>query len=211
MEAGRIVILNGTLSSGKSTVARAISDTAIEPFLTLGIDDFVHALPAAYRDLPSSLLEIRNDMLVRQGFFVRLPQASESESPWPILDCGPIGERAVRGMHRAVAELAACGNSVILEHMFLKSHWFAHCRKTLENFRTLVVKICCSELELDRRELRRADRLQGLAHGVEDCIHNLVRYDLEISSDELQPAESALLILSRFRELEATGITHHAE
>ena len=48
----RIVLLNGTSSSGKTTLVRALQDRLPDPWLELGIDRFVFALPRRYLSQP---------------------------------------------------------------------------------------------------------------------------------------------------------------
>jgi chloramphenicol 3-O phosphotransferase len=48
MTSGRIILLNGTSSSGKSSVARALQEVLSEPYLHLGIDTFIAMLPSRY-------------------------------------------------------------------------------------------------------------------------------------------------------------------
>ena len=45
-------MLNGTSSAGKSTLTRALQARLGGPWLGVGIDTGVFALPKAYRDLP---------------------------------------------------------------------------------------------------------------------------------------------------------------
>ena len=40
-----VIVLNGASSVGKSSVARCLQDVLPSPWLTLGIDDLIHALP----------------------------------------------------------------------------------------------------------------------------------------------------------------------
>lgn len=52
--AGRIIFLNGTSSSGKSTIARALQETLEEPYLHVSVDSFLSMLPQKYADLSKS-------------------------------------------------------------------------------------------------------------------------------------------------------------
>jgi phospho-2-dehydro-3-deoxyheptonate aldolase len=45
---GSIILLNGTSSAGKSTLATAVQDVMDAPYLSLGIDHFFDALPQRY-------------------------------------------------------------------------------------------------------------------------------------------------------------------
>ena len=45
MRPGHIILLNGTSSAGKSTLAKALQTLLSEPYLHVGIDTLVFALP----------------------------------------------------------------------------------------------------------------------------------------------------------------------
>jgi phospho-2-dehydro-3-deoxyheptonate aldolase len=45
---GSVILLNGTSSAGKSTLANAVQDVMDAPYLCLGIDCFFDALPQRY-------------------------------------------------------------------------------------------------------------------------------------------------------------------
>ena len=45
---GSVILLNGTSSAGKSTLATAVQDVMDAPYLSLGIDCFFEALPQRY-------------------------------------------------------------------------------------------------------------------------------------------------------------------
>jgi chloramphenicol 3-O phosphotransferase len=41
----RVIVLNGGSSSGKSTIARCLQDRLPSPWLVLGVDDLIGAMP----------------------------------------------------------------------------------------------------------------------------------------------------------------------
>jgi chloramphenicol 3-O phosphotransferase len=43
----RVIVLNGTSSSGKSSIARCLQSLLPEPWLTIGVDDLITAVPPA--------------------------------------------------------------------------------------------------------------------------------------------------------------------
>ena len=49
---GTIIFLNGTSSSGKTTILQALQDSLDEPFLDMGIDRFIRMLPKRYLNRP---------------------------------------------------------------------------------------------------------------------------------------------------------------
>ena len=56
---GRVVILNGGSSAGKTTLARALQSTLPEPWLLLGIDLMIWTLPPEMINRPDGLSRSR--------------------------------------------------------------------------------------------------------------------------------------------------------
>ena len=106
-QVGRVILLNGTSSSGKTTLVRALQATLPDPWLEIGIDRFVFALPKAYLDQP----------LWSEVFRYVRPEGRD-DGPFRI-ETGPLGRRLVAGMHRTVAALANSGLDVIVDHVLL--------------------------------------------------------------------------------------------
>ena len=54
---GAVILLNGTSSSGKTTIAKALQAALPEPYLHMSIDGFVHQLPDSVLDRQEALIE----------------------------------------------------------------------------------------------------------------------------------------------------------
>ena len=52
MNKGTIIILNGTSSSGKTSIVKALQEVLDEPYLDAGIDKFLFMLPKRYLNEP---------------------------------------------------------------------------------------------------------------------------------------------------------------
>jgi chloramphenicol 3-O-phosphotransferase len=82
MTTGKIVFINGTSSSGKTTIIRALQEKLKEPYIEAGIDKFIWMLPKRYLDHP-----LWDDVL---------GQADKA---------GVTGHVLIHGMHHAIVEL----------------------------------------------------------------------------------------------------------
>jgi chloramphenicol 3-O phosphotransferase len=191
MKPGNIILLNGTSSSGKSSIARAVQDESETPFLHIGIDTFILALPARYWDPATTLDAVKTDTHVRHGFHFVSPGSEGNPGPWPLIACGPVADRAIESMHRAVSSIAHGGGSVILDHVFLKSTWYEDFEEATAGLNVLKVKVHCSREELERREKERGDRMEHLAWSHEKFIHYDIAYDLSLDTGLLSPQECA--------------------
>src|ERR1043166_5698282 len=106
---GVLILLNGTSSAGKTTLAKALQDTLPTPYLLVGIDTVVFALPSRYVNDPAYWGEVyryRYDGDRIAGISIQ-----------------PYGDQLVRGLHRAVAGPARQGLDVIVDHVLSEPAW----------------------------------------------------------------------------------------
>jgi chloramphenicol 3-O phosphotransferase len=177
--AGQIVLLNGTSSSGKTTLVRALQDRLPDPWIEIGIDRFVFALPRRYRDQPDWSQVFR---------YVRDDPAQPDVFR---IETGPLGERLVSGMHRTAAALADEGLDVIVDHVMLDGAWMDECRRLWAPFRTLLVGVRCPLDVVIERERDRKDRTIGQAAAQFDVVHRWSPYDLDVDTSVLSAEEAA--------------------
>ncbi|TQL66824.1 chloramphenicol 3-O phosphotransferase [Nocardioides albertanoniae] len=133
MRRGRIILLNGASSSGKSSIGRELLPLLDDPWFLMPVDEIsgmrstVHA-----RDL--------DDAQIAQML-----------------------RRTRLGYHRAVAAMASVGNDVIMDYPLSESWRIDDLVEVLEGFDVTLVEVWCSPEELERRETARGDRPSGLA------------------------------------------------
>lgn len=97
---GRLIILNGVGSAGKSSIAKALQQIMPTPWLHIEMDKFCEMLPERYQDHP-------------EGFAYETKE--EDGKPIVIISEGPYGAKLIRGMRRAIAVMAAEGNDLIVD------------------------------------------------------------------------------------------------
>ena len=178
---GRVIVLNGTSSSGKSTLAKALQARLDGPWLSVGIDTVVFALPKAYLDQP-----------LWGEVFRYVPAEPGSPAPFRI-ETGELGFRLVHGLHGMVAALAADGHDVIVDHVLLEPDWISDLKGRLDDADVLVVGVRCPLDVVVERERDRKDRTLGQAAAQHDVIHR-GGYDVEVDTSLLSPAEAAEVI-----------------
>jgi chloramphenicol 3-O phosphotransferase len=182
---GRVIVLNGTSSSGKSTLVRALQGRLDEPWLGVGIDTVVYALPKAYLDLPGWA-----------DVFRYVPAEPGSHAPFRI-ETGELGHRLIEGMHGMIAALAAAGLSVIVDHVLLEPQWLPDLDARLAGHEVLFVGVRCPLDVVVAREAARKDRTIGQAAAQFDVVHRAGGYDLEVDTSVLSADEAADRIAQR--------------
>ncbi|OOC03264.1 chloramphenicol phosphotransferase [Amycolatopsis azurea DSM 43854] len=155
-----MIVLNGGSSSGKSTIARCLQTVLPEPWLTLGVDTLIDAMPASVDEG----IDFAVDGGVSVGFgFQRLEHA------WMT----------------GVAAMVRAGARVIVDDVFLggaasQQRW----RDALDSagLEVLWVGVRCGGAVAAARETVRGDRVTGMAETQAESVHRGVVYDLEVDS-----------------------------
>jgi len=181
-QAGRIVVLNGIGSVGKSSVAKALQGLITEPFLHVQMDAFLDMLPAVYQDHPDAFSYETN---------------YEEGKPLVAIRGGPLGERLMRGMIKAIAAMAAEGNSMIVDEVMDGGKWQSYAA-ALSKFKVRVVGLFAPLEVLEARERARGDRMIGLARWQYGRVHKGMKYDREIDTATATPQECAERIKAAF-------------
>lgn len=172
----RVIILNGGSSSGKTTIATTLQDILPSPWLHLGVDTLIDAMPQ--RLLTSDTgLEFGADGSVRPGQEFR-----QLESAW----------------RQGVAAMARAGAHIIIDDVFLsgvdgRDRWQA----ALADVPVLWVGVRCDPAVAAARERERGDRVTGMAALQAQVVHRGIEYDIEVDTTEMPAVECAYLIAAR--------------
>jgi chloramphenicol 3-O phosphotransferase len=130
---GQIIFLNGTSSSGKSSIAGQLLRMLDPPHFHMSVDAI-------------------NSMRAKQK--TRELDDAELEA---------VLARTRAGFHRAVAGMAEAGNDVIADHVLSEPWRLRDCLEVMADYRVVFVGVRCSPAELERRERERGDRPPGVA------------------------------------------------
>jgi chloramphenicol 3-O phosphotransferase len=165
MSGGKIILLNGASSSGKSTLARDIQAVIEEPFWHFSIDH------------------------LRDAGVLPLARIRSGEFPWKAMRAGFF-----EGFDRSLAAYASAGNNLIVEHIVETPAWMARLADLLAPHDVFFVGVHCGLAELERREKARGDRPAGDARRDFETIHLHARYDFEIDTTAPKGDEAARVI-----------------
>ena len=151
--AGRIILVNGASSSGKSTLCRALQEKLEYPFWHFSIDHLRDA-----KVLPEKRINTGDFSwsAMRPAFF--------------------------EGFHRCLPALALSGNNLLVEHIVETREWMSRLLNYLEPFDVYFVGLHCAVAELERREHERGNRRRGEARRDFEVVHTFGTYDLELDS-----------------------------
>jgi chloramphenicol 3-O phosphotransferase len=164
---GKIIILNGASSSGKSTLAQAVQQLLPLPFWHYSIDHLVAA-----RVLPSARIE-------------------SGEFAWP-----DLRQQFFEGFHHSIAAFAAAGNNLIVEHIVETEAWMHRLLLSLEDFDVFFVGLHCPLEELERRSRQRGNHKVSEARADFEVTHTFGAYDFEFASTEAVSVIAAQLVIA---------------
>ena len=171
--ATQMIVLNGGSSSGKSGIARCLQAILPDPWLTLGVDTLVDAMPVSMQS-PDGGIEFAPDGSVNVGAEFRA-----LETAW--LD--------------GVAAMARAGARIILDDVFLGGAASQQrMRNVLNGLGVLWIGVRCDAAVAAGRELARGDRVQGMAELQAEVVHRGVVYDLEVDSTRTEALDCARTI-----------------
>ena len=175
---GRVVLLHGTSSSGKTTVARAVQKLSDEPWVRLGIDVVWSAIDERWME---------HGPRASEGFLWR-----EDATIVP----GPVGQRLAAGMRAALAAFARADNDLLVDDVFVDPAWLDGWRTELTDIELLLVGVVAPLHMLEEREKARGNRIAGEARSQIDVIHQGIEYDLIVDTSRRSPEECARSILA---------------
>ena len=159
--ATRVIVLNGGSSSGKSGIARCLQAVLPDPWLALGVDTLIRAMPV------SSRRSVAGIEFAPDGAVIVAPQFRALEAAW------------IEG----VAAMAHAGARIIVDEVFLggaasQQRW----KKALSELPVLWVGVRCDSAVAAGREIARGDRVAGQAASQADTVHQGVAYDLQVDT-----------------------------
>lgn len=131
MRSGRIILLNGTSSAGKSTLAKAIREALAEPFCYFASDQLADA---GFRPSKQKVRDfgVRDE---RNKFF--------------------------DGFHRSIAAFADAGNDLIVEHIVEEQGWADQIKHLTAHLDVFWIGVHAPIEEIELRERKRGDRTIG--------------------------------------------------
>jgi chloramphenicol 3-O phosphotransferase len=169
---GRVMILNGGSSAGKTTLGRSLQSALSDTWLLLGVDLLIWTLPPR-------LINNADGMSAHEGMIVR----------------GEMFMSLYAGFQSAVAALAHSGINVLLDDLTLdgtadQQRW----NDALQGLDVLWIGVRCAPAIAAEREAKRQSRLPGIARHQAESVHVGVRYDVEVDTGLLDLHESMSLI-----------------
>jgi chloramphenicol 3-O phosphotransferase len=172
----QVIVLNGGSSSGKTGIARCLQAILPQPWLRLGVDDLVDALPPSLTDSGAGIaFGQQGEVEAGAGF-------REMEAAWLT----------------GIAAMVRAGARIIIDDVFLGGTASQErVRAHLGGLDVLWVGVRCAPEIAAGREIARGDRVGGMAASQAELVHKGVVYDLEVDTGQSESLACAHAIAAR--------------
>lgn len=169
----QVIVLNGGSSSGKSGIARCLQAVLPDPWLVLGVDMLIDAMPVSMQTSDDGI-EFAPDGGVNIGSDFRA-----LETAWLA----------------GVAATVRAGARVVIDDVFLSGGASQdRVRRALAGLDVLWVGVRCASEVAEGREIARGDRVRGMAAAQADSVHRGVGYDVEVDTTHTESLACARTI-----------------
>lgn len=165
---GRVIVLNGASSSGKTSLGRALQDVLDGDWHLLGIDTFFATCPVQWY--------LDGTIVMADGVVTTSDTFRAAYRRW----CDGVGHMVRAGLDVVIDE-------VLLDGDRGQRVW----TDALAPATPVWVKVWCPSDVGATRELARGDRMLGLAAEQAERVHARVRYDLVVDTSAGPPDELA--------------------
>jgi chloramphenicol 3-O phosphotransferase len=169
-----VIVLNGTTSAGKSTLAVELQARLVaagECWIVVGIDDYFAKVPGPWVSYGRHVGARAEDGMV----FEVVDGTVERR-------VGPIGERVLSAYRGGVARWARAGLDVIVDEVLLCEADWRSWQVELDGLAVRWVRVDCALDVTEARERARGDRMVGLARAQLATVHAYPAYDLRVDT-----------------------------
>ncbi|MDJ0959181.1 MAG: AAA family ATPase [Acidimicrobiia bacterium] len=183
---GQIIILNGTASSGKSSIAKELQRSLPGYTLHTGIDHFAQTLPEDFVVLGDGI-----DPAAVEGLLWVTTDDGERVTEFRL---GPKAVQLKESMYRSAQAAAGTGFNVIVDDVIMDERVLAIIGRLLAG-KAYFVGVRCPKDVASRRHEERGDRFPGLVETQFDIVHSHGVYDLTVDTHANSSVECADAIL----------------
>lgn len=180
-----IILLNGTSSAGKTTLARILQARYDGVLLLYGVDVMVQAAFPEKCDMPPW-----------DEKAIRVEMTEVAEQPCARLVVSPYMYPVYRSAVEFYRSLSALGYDLIVDEVLFDANRVGAYFELLADEVVYFIGVKPDKATVAAREKARGDRLPGLAVGLYDIVYDpLFEYDLTLDTGSMAPETAAGMVL----------------
>lgn len=185
---GKIIFINGTSSSGKTTVIQRMQEQSDLPWMTVGLDTFLFSIPRKllHRE-PKDGNVFRRDVIRHEG-----KETLAAVWSWE-------AKEMLDSMPTTAEMLAKRGLNIILDELLIWDERLTDYLSSLKDLDVFFVGIRPPIETSEEWEKRRGDRPLGLARHQYEEVHKNKIYDFEVNPTGQDPDDVARQILDAWK------------
>ncbi|HII15129.1 MAG TPA: chloramphenicol phosphotransferase [Nanoarchaeota archaeon] len=173
------ILLNGTSSSGKTSIAREL-EMLLPSYTYTSVDNY-----------SDNWAKQNAERIEHLRGLTRILGADNEEV---IRKSKKLATEVISGYHSSISTGIRHGLNYILDHVLWWQPIIDDCVTTLAPFDILFVGVHCPLETLKRREIARRDRAVGIAEMQFPHVHEGKIYDIEVHTEQKSPFECAATI-----------------
>lgn len=183
----RIIFLNGSSSSGKTSISKAIQELSNSPWLHVGIDTFIGMLPSKFSE---------SGDLASEGFY-SLVHCENDRGACVRIKTGAMGMAFFHDhIPNVVKLLADLGHDIVVDEVIFDKASLDYYLQKLKEHKVFLVQVVCDYNVLQERERLRGDRAIGLVNDQYDRLQSYAYdYDMIVDTTYVSAMENAQRIL----------------
>lgn len=196
---GKVILLNGASSAGKTSIAKCLQNLIEEPFFHLNVDLILDMAPPKLKAIDPAL-----DDIAQKGFYWvtnTIGNAKYLESK-----TGEYGHKLVRAIYIFIKEIIDSNVNLIIDDVFFSTERVKTYLELINHNNVVLIGVYCSLQQLEYREAMRKDRRIGEARGQYQTVHNCVAYDFTVDTTNQTPLECAQKIATFLKGAESSNV-----
>lgn len=198
---GKVVIMNGMSSAGKTSIAKALQHEAEksfggQPWLSVGVDLMWDIVPRALIKNINNVDELFNG-------FARYVGYDASSNPVTTIKFGKVAQKIANSFIKMTRQLVEDGLNIIVDDVLCDGATIEPHKQTFSKFNPVWVGVYCDKKIALERELLRSDRTPGLVRGQIDRVHKFITtYDVVVDTSRDSMFDCARTILEHLQQIE---------
>lgn len=189
--AGKVIILNGASSAGKSSIAKKMQGKLNEDYFLTGVDNFMERMPIGFVHVEKIIPKDSSNI----GVVFKWKNDAVHE-----IQMNEKGYALINAMYASISTLVANDINVIVDDVIINTKVQELCFRHLSKYNPTIIGIYCIPEIRHKREVFRGDRMPGLYKAHENFIYTQMKYSFLIDNTSNTVTQSVNSIIKKLNK-----------